>query len=139
MVQIEENSKFEECYSTFKDVTKDSPFQIRLRLHDGDMKWYDITDKSVVNGKVEVGGSAREQPYFIRVTDPDGVLNHSTLSLDNSGLITSPDGQLTGHFTGNKGRAIISVYASIQIDPANPDLHYTYERDLYVIVKKTNS
>lgn len=131
VVQIEEKSKFEECYSTFKDVTKDSPFQIRLRLHDGDMKWYDITDKSVVNGKVEVGGSAREQPYFIRVTDPDGVLNHSTLSL-NSGLITSPDGQLTGHFTGKKGRAIISVYANIQIDN---NLHYTYERDLYVIVK----
>lgn len=135
VVQIEENSKFEECYSTFKDVTKDSPFQIRLRLHDGDMKWYDITDKSVVNGKVEVGGSAREQPYFIRVTDPDGVLNHSTLSL-NSGLITSPDGQLTGHFTGNAGRAIISVYANIEIAPG---VHYTYERDLYVIVKKTNS
>lgn len=135
VVQIEENSKFEECYSTFKDVTKDSPFQIRLRLHDGDMKWYDITDKSVVNGKVEVGGSAREQPYFIRVTDPDGVLNHSTLSL-NSGLITSPDGQLTGHFTGNAGRAIISVYANIEIKSG---VHYTYERDLYVIVKKTNS
>lgn len=134
VVQIEESSKFEECYSTFKDVTKDSPFQIRLRLHDGSnpVKWYDINDKTVVKGQVEIGGVKREQAYYIRVTDPDGVFNHSTLSLDNSGLITSPDGQLTGHFTGNKGRAIISVYANIEISTG---VYYTYERDLYVITK----
>lgn len=138
VVQVEESSSFEECYSTFKDVTSASPFQIRLRLHDLSAPdvWYDVTDTRKVNGKVTVGGVEREQSYWIRVSDPDQIFNHTTLSINNSGLITSPDGQLTGHFTGNAGRAIISVYANIEIASG---VHYTYERDLYVIVKKTNS
>ena len=134
VVQIEESSSFEECYSTFKDVTSSSPFQIRLRIHDlaDPDKWYDVTDGIKVKDKVTVGGVQREQPYMVIVHDPDNVIDHTTLSLDNSGLIKSPDGQLTGHFTGKKGRAIISVYANIEISTG---IYYTYERDLYIITK----
>lgn len=134
VVQVEENSSFEECYSTFEGVTSSSPFQIRLRIHDlaNPDKWYDVTDGIKVKDKVTVGGVQREQPYMVIVHDPDNVINHTTLSLDNSGLIKSPDGQLTGHFTGNQGRAIISVYANIEISTG---VYYTYERDLYVITK----
>lgn len=139
VVQVEAESDFEECYSTFQGVTKDSPFQIRLHLHnlhENPDKWYDITDKTIVKNGVIYGGDAREESYFIDVHEADPanpILNHSTLSL-NSGQITSPDGQLTGHFTGKTGHAIISVYANIEIDPVNQTT-YTYERDLYVIVK----
>lgn len=141
VVQVDDNDHFKECYSTFEGVTSDSPFQIRLQIHnlDNPGKLYDITDNTIVKDGVVVGGTARTQPYFISVSDPDKIFKRDKddipmLTLNASGIITSPDGQLTGYFSGQKGRAIISVYANIEIATG---VQYTYERDLYVIVKQT--